>query len=332
MLKLFLLIFSLWFLLLLLRISFTGLDPTDTESGSEVLQPFQESLDNVINQILPYPQAPLLSGILFGSQGRLSYFFRQDLKTTSTIHMVVVSGQNLTILAGFLMSLASLLGRRKTIVLTLLAIIFYSLLTGLQIPVIRAAIMAFMAYLAQLLGREKVGWWVLFLTAALMLLVNPNWIFSISFQLSFLATAGVLLVAPLVSQYLTVVPKILKEDIATTVSAQALTLPIIAYNFHQLSVVGVIANIFTLWTIPIIMVSGFITVIFGLIDTTLGQIVGLIPGVLLTYFIYVVKFFAGLPGASLKLGETNWVLWAGYYLLILSLIWVLKVRQTIKEI
>lgn len=314
----------IWFIVFTFRvISIGGIDPTYKDSGVDLFQGIRENLTQVIDQSLPAPQNALLSGILLGTQSNLPTVLKNDLKNTSTIHMVVVSGQNLSILAGFMLCMVTLLGRKKTIFLILFVIIFYSLLTGLGVPVLRAAIMAGLAYLAQILGKEKSGWWVLFLTAGLMLIFNPNWLLNISFQLSFLATFGVVIVSPILAQALKKVPAILKQDLATTISAQVLVLPIIAFNFNQISLAGVFANFLILWTIPLVMVSGIITLILGIISLSLGQIAGLFPTILLTYFIDIVSFFAKLPGASLNIEKTSMIIWIGYYLIIGALIMIL---------
>lgn len=316
---------GLWLTVFALRIlSIGGLDPTYRDSEVELFKPLRDKLVSTIDILLPYPQSSLLSGILLGSQERLPVSLKEDLKTTSTIHMVVVSGQNLTMLAGLTLTFTPFLGRRKTIIMTSCVIVFYSLLTGLQVPVLRATIMAGAAYLGQLLGKEKVGWWVLLITAGGMLFYNPNWLLSISFQLSFLATLGVVVISPLVIDYLKFIPNLLRQDLGVTLSAQALVLPVIAYNFNQLSLVGVLANLLILWTIPIVMASGLISLVIGLFSTFLGQIAGLVPGVLLTYFISLVEIFAKIPGASFKIGTTGVVVWVGYYLMIGAAVWEMR--------
>ena len=317
-----------WFIIFTFKVIFIGgIDPTYKDSSVNLFQGIRENLTQIIDQSLPSPQNALLSGILLGTQSDLPIFLKNDLKTTSTIHMVVVSGQNLSILAGFVMGMVTFLGRKKTVCLTLFVIVFYSLLTGLGVPVLRAAIMAGFAYLAQILGKDRSGWWVLLVTAGLMLIYNPNWLLNISFQLSFLATFGVVVVSPILTQVLKRVPEILKQDLATTISAQALVLPIIAFNFNQISLAGIFANILILWTIPLVMVSGIITLILGLISPILGQITGLFPAILLTYFVDIVNFFAKIPGASLNIEKTSIIIWIGYYFMLGAVIWILNKKN-----
>lgn len=323
--------FVLWLILFTLRVfQIGGIDLTYKDPGVELFEPMRAELVRVVDRALPYPQSALLSGILLGSQERLPFYLKNELKVTSTIHMVVVSGQNLTILAGFVMNLAYFIGRKKAAVLTMCVIVFYSLITGFQVPVVRAAIMAGFSFLAQLWGKERTGWWVLVLTAGLMLLYNPHWLFNISFQLSFLATCGVVVVAPVFLGYLKKFPQILKQDLAVTLAAQSLVLPIIVYNFHQFSAVGVLANLLVLWTIPLIMVVGFISLGLGMVSMFLGQVIGLIPSVLLTYFIYIVNIFSKLPGASINVGDTSLVFWMGYYFILIAGVWGLVLKNNSK--
>ncbi|MBI2595359.1 ComEC/Rec2 family competence protein [Candidatus Daviesbacteria bacterium] len=326
--KFFLVATALFLALFLFRVGQTGglskpgIDP-ELENLSSGFIPSRDFLAGKIEEILPQPQAALLAGILLGVKSQLPKDFNNALRRTSTIHIVVVSGQNLSLLIGFLMKL-SFLGRRKMTFVSFAVIILYPLLTGLQVPVLRAALMIGLASAAQLLGRERDGVWILLLTGFAMLLYNPNWIFSISFQLSFLATVGVIVVAPELVKKLNRAPEIIRQDLGVSLAAQALTWPVIAANFHQASLIGVVVNTLVLWTISFIMVSGVIALAGVLTSPALGSLLALIPGVLLTYFIYVVSFFDRLPLASIYVGRLSPLVWVGYYILVLGLFLWLK--------
>lgn len=333
MIKILCLVAIIWIILFTFRvIQIGGIDPIYQEEGIQLLQPLRTDLSNKIDEILPFPQSALLSGIILGNQSDLPYSFKKQLQITSTIHIIVVSGQNLTILAGFMMSLVTIFGRRKTIILILFIIVLYSLITGFGVPVVRAAIMAGFAYMGKLLGREGTGWWILFITAGLMLLYQPNWFLNISFQLSFLATFGVIVVAPVFSKAISKAPVILREDLAVTLAAQLMVMPVLAYNFNQISLAGLLANLFVLWSVPVIMISGFAALIIGLVNTFLGQITGLVPGILLTYFIYMVELFSKMPGAVVKISQTEPMMWIGYYLILGAGVWKLKDKNSKFEV
>src|SRR3989338_9378712 len=167
--------------------------------------------------------------------------------------------------------------------------------------------MAILAFYAEAVGRQRDGIWVLIVTAGLMLLINPNWTLDLSFQLSFLATLGIITVAPPLERVLKFLPTFLRQDLAVTTGAQLLVMPIIIQNFHQLSIVGVLANLLVGWTIPFIMILGALMLFFG-------SVLALVVNILLTYFIYVASFFANLPFAWEYVEDQIWIVWVGYYM------------------
>lgn len=281
----------------------------------DVLRSQRQALDQKIATLLPSPQAELLSGILLGQNTDLPGHLKLALRDTSTLHIVVASGQNLNMTAGFFLALSGLIKRKNALLLSLVAAVGYTILSGMQIPVIRALIMFSLASLAQVFGRQRDGIWVLSVTAGLMLLINPSWITSLSFQLSFLATLGVIWAAPVLLKYLKDWP-LIGQDLAVAIGAQLMVMPIIAQNFHQLSLVGVLVNLLIGWTISFIMILGSVMLFLNLLWTPLAQLASIAVSALLTYFIYIVEAFATLPFAWEYVGEQVWIVWAGYYMIV----------------
>jgi len=292
----------------------------------DVLKSQQDFLDQQIQTYLPSPQAELLSGILLGQNKNLPGSFKLALRDTSTLHIVVASGQNLSLVAGFFLGLSGLIKRKNALILALIACIFYTVLSGMQIPILRAAIMFSFSSIAQFFGRQRAGFWVLLMTAGLMLLINPDWITSLSFQLSFLATFGVIVVSPILLKVFNKLP-IIGSDLAVTLAAQIMVTPVIIQNFHQISLVSLITNILVLWTISFIMILGAMMLILGFVWSFLGQLMALGVSVLLTYFIYIVSFFSSLPFAWEYIGQQIWLVWVGYYMFVAGLVLSLKNAQ-----
>lgn len=297
------------------------------ELKTELFRDYRQSLDQKISQFLPSPHAELLSGILLGQNKKLPGPLKVALRDSSTLHIVVASGQNLSLVAGFFLALSGLIRRRTALILGLTAAAFYTVLTGLQVPVLRAAIMFSFASAAQFFGRKNDGFRVLVITAGLMLLVNPLWVGDLSFQLSFLATFGVIVVSPILLRRLKAVP-IIGQDLAVTLAAQAMVTPVIAQNFHQISLVSLIVNVLVLWTVPFIMIGGAIMLALGTIQSLLGHLVGLLVNVLLTYFTYIVQFFAQLPFAWEYIGQQPLLVWAGYYMVLAAVMLLLNNVKT----
>lgn len=264
-----------------------------------MLNPFS----NVVNSLLPEPQAGLLNGILFGIQTQLPRELYFSLIETGTVHIVVLSGMNISILISLVAKTTLFLGRRTASFLTLLVIAVFVFFVGAEPPVVRASIMGSFSILAIYFGRQYWGLLSLILASMIMLLYDFGLVKNISFQLSFLATLGIILAQRKSECYKGggLFKQLLytgKNNFKLTLSAQIFTLPIILYNFGRISLIAPIANLLIEWVIQPIMILGFIASIAGFIWLSLGVIPAWFVWVLLTYLITIVEFLAGIPGSS----------------------------------
>lgn len=152
------------------------------------------TLSAVLGRLLPEPHAGFLSGILFGTRATMTKGLVEAFVTTGTIHIVALSGQNLSIFTGTLASwLTSFVSRRIASLLTLVAIAWFLWFVGPSPSLIRAVIMGSLTLLAVIFGRRNLSLFSLVLAVSIMLLLNPSWIGDLSFQLSVLATLGIIL-------------------------------------------------------------------------------------------------------------------------------------------
>jgi len=311
---------------------------------------FRRRLENIFSNCLPEPQASLLSGIVLGTRRQMPSDFRQNLRKTGTIHVVVASGYNISVVAGLLISvILRFIKRRFALFLSVFGILAYTLMTGAEPPVVRAAIMGSLTFLAQFLGREKDAWRALFFAGGVMLLTNPLLLFDLGFQLSFLATAGILAFGGqketsvedednwqsvisrgekqtsknLVSRIFSL--PLIAADLRTTFAAQLGVLPILLTNFGQISVISPLINILVLPIIPLIMILGGIIALSGLLWQSAAQIASWFAWVPLTYFIKVVEWFGNLPWTSFEVGKIPFWWGIGYYL-VLGIIFFQKLR------
>ncbi len=287
-------------------------------SFEQALFNFRKNLNRRISEHFPEPQGQLLSGILLGVKSNLSKDFKASLVATGTIHVVVVSGYNIVLIGSFVLFLAPLVGRKKTTFLALITIAFYALLVGGGAPTLRALIMGSITLLAVLLGRRALAIYSLFLTGAIMLLFNPEFLFDVSFQLTFAATMGVLLFTKKFQRLFKKLPKFFNETLATTLAAQILVLPLIFYYFGQVSLISPLVNTLVLWTVPLTTILGFL---FLAATFTIAVFANLISYVLilpLSCFTFVVDFFGKLSFLVLNLDKNNFVTVVGYYLVVLA--------------
>ena len=305
-------------------ISFPTIEKIDESSTFLTrLSSFRGRVEEKINKFLPEPQASLLTGVLLGVDKGLPKDFEEALRNTGTIHVVVVSGYNIMIVGGFFLLLAGFIKRKYAITLSISAIVIYTLLTGAQAPTVRAAIMGGLAFSATFLGRQNLPFYTLLLAAFIMLIINPSTFSDIGFQLSFLATAGIILFRDTIFGFLKRIPSPLGEDLTTTLSAQALVIPIIFFHFGQVSLISPIVNALILWTIPLATILGFAIVLFGFIFEPIGQLIAWIAWVPLSIFVWVVQGFSKLPLISVNLGEGNLALLIGYYIALTVIIFSL---------
>jgi len=279
-------------------------------------------IERVIGGLLPEPQSSLLLGVLFGAKRQMPQEFWQNLRKTGTLHIVVASGQNVTMVARFLIAaLVWVVNRRKALVLAIMGVILYVLMVGAEAPVVRAGIMAILTYLAQSLGREEEGMIALLMAAGMMVLMSPLILFDIGFQLSFTATAGILWLYPLVKKRKFFSLPVLGEGLATTLAAQLGVMPILLTNFGQISFLSPLINALVLWVVPMVMVFGSLVAVFGLIINPIALVLSWFVWLFLTYFVKLINLAGNLPWISLELGKLSFWWAIGYYLVLVYFVW-----------
>lgn len=260
----------------------------------------------ILNSYLPEPHASLLNGILFGVKATMPKDFYNALQATGTMHIIALSGMNISILVNLIARLTLFLGRKRSIAFSLVAVWLFVWFVGSSPSVIRAAGMGSVSILGVYFGRQTFGLLTLLFVSGVMLLFDLSLVGNISFQLSFLATLGIILAGgksecQKVSTKKQGLVSAVMNNFRLTLSAQLFTLPIILYNFHRLSLIAPLANVLTEWVIQPIMILGFIAGVLGVVWWPLGFVASWIVWVPLTYFIQVIQLLAKIPGASVKI-------------------------------
>src|SRR3989344_1100114 len=293
------------------------------KNGARVyLTALRAKISGKIFAMLPQDEATLVVGSVLGVD-QINASFRDKLIKTGTIHVVVVSGQNLMIVVGVLASLVDYIGRRKTRVLTLALVFFYALLTGFEPPVVRATLMVFFTTLALFFGREIRPIWGLFLAAVLIIFIWPTAISEVSFQLTFAATLGIVTLGRSILNFKLKILNLL----AVPLSAYLFTAPIILYYFGQVSLISPLVNVLVVEAVAPIMALGFMVALSALIFTPIAQTLAFLAFVPAFYFSQVVRFSASLPVGMLSLGKNSLVFVIAFYILVFSLIWLFSYKD-----
>lgn len=268
----------------------------------EALIDIKLSFVGIARKLLPKDQGALLSGILFGYRGDFREEFRSAMAESGTTHLVALSGYNIAIVALAIGSLARrFLRRRQAFIMTTLAIVLFVLMTGAESSVVRAAIMGFLALLAQESGRRYNLRNAITLAAAIMVLFDPTILRAdIGFQLSFASLLGIVYLSPaLLRLWTRGEPKNTgfldwRGNAATTSAAQLAVLPLLVRYFGEFSATALAANILILSVVPITMLLGFILMLIGALSYTLGLMFAQAVNVLLSYETAVIHLFSNL--------------------------------------
>ena len=302
--------------------------PLENNQGNYIfskLLKLKNIIQTTINRTIGEPHAAFLSGVLIGARQGIPADLLAGFNRTGVTHIIAISGYNITIIATMLMNLclSCNINRKKAFKLLVIGILMFVILVGGSAAVIRAAVMGIIVSIAKQLGRQTRTANILALTAAIMLLINPKiLIYDAGFQLSFLATLGLIYLSPKIEPYLQWVPKrfALQENLTSTMSAIIMTTPLILHQFNRFSVVAPIVNLLILPFIPLSMLTGFIQVIAGLLYLPLGKIIGYSSYFILEYIIRVVSFFSNLGFASIEMSVSLPVMVVMYVVLGLIII------------
>lgn len=286
----------------------------------------RSGISHKINHYFDHQSSELILGMLIG-QNDLTPDLSEQLKRSGVIHVVVVSGQNLTMIFAFLALWGRYKRRKVFLIISVITLSVYVFLVGMDPPVVRAYLMILVVILAELLGRKYSSVQALVLTAAVMVAYNPLYIGEVSFRLSFLASLGVLMgikVTSLLNMPQKGFFKYLVEVYITSYFAWLMTAPVIIISFGSLSVVAPIVNLLVLWLVPVIMIGGTVSV---LLPDFLSSFFSYFLQILLNGFLVIVKSFAEIDADIYEANSS-----ISLYIVILSYILILTLIKLIIKI
>jgi len=332
-------------------IYYPGVEVLDRGQGLKPLQwiySLRERLSASLARALPEPQGSLAQGILLGLRGNIPDSLYEAFSRTGTAHLLAISGLHISIIIAMFLSFGILVfGRRRSIYiwLTLALMWLYALLAGMHPPIIRATIMGSLFLIAEYLGRQRSAIIALAFAAAVMVGIQPHVLWSVSFQLSFLAMAGLVFLYPYFQAWgrkgvaslfgakerIAAAGGMIIDGFAVTLAAIVAVGPLIAYNFGVVSLVALPATFFSLPALPFIIVTAALVAFAGLLASLAAQILGWLAWLFLSYLIFLVQGFDALPYSSLEVTTiSNWHIW-GYYAILAGVIAFLNHRKQLAD-
>ncbi|HEY1074811.1 MAG TPA: ComEC/Rec2 family competence protein [Patescibacteria group bacterium] len=306
----------------------TNLTIREVVPSQDRLVAFRNQVQERMGSSIPEPYASLAVGLLTGQNDSFDLHFKEDLQRTGTTHLVAVSGYNLTIVALLLQRL----GRRKNRYigygLALSSILFYVILAGANPSILRGAMVAFLSLSAGVAGRITHRTTLVLMSAVLLSFLTPlGMLYSLSWQLSFLAFVGILFVSPVVTPYLENKFGFLGATMGETLSAELLVLPLVLKQFGVLSIVSPLVNTVVLGITPLAMALSALQATISLISLEMGRLFAWVTYPILWSIVTPIQWASKLPFASYQISSFSWLYFVVSYCLVGLLFGVLSVMH-----
>jgi competence protein ComEC len=318
----------------LYEISFPKMSVLESGKGNRLiafLYDLKSAMTEKISQMLPEPHAGLLGGLLFGAKRSIDVGVLETFRIAGIIHIVVLSGYNITIVADFITRFFLMfpISKISASILGGTGVILFAVMTGLSTSTLRAVLMALLAIFARVTGRTSDALHLLFIAGFFMVLWNPlSLLYDPSFQLSFLATLGLLWFGPELTRRLSFVPEKwgLRETLSATLSTQVFVLPLLLYETGMFSLVAIPVNLIVLPLIPIAMFFGALGMTLGFI-IPFGTFFGFPVFLVLSFVFAVSNFFAKLPFSFINIPQFSPLILTVVYILYVIIYLVYSKKQ-----
>jgi len=277
------------------RIAYAQLNRVGSSNSS--INSFTRRFTAGMESALPEPNASFGLGLLIGQRNNLSSDLTNQLIMVGLVHIVAVSGYNLTIIVRVIGRL-KLGSKYQRLIASLVLMITFTLVTGFSASIVRAVIVSGLSLWAWYYGRQIRPILLIAFVAALTGFINPFYVWGdLGWYLSFLAFFGVLIIAPIIaSKLFRREPKMLSMVVLETLSAEIMTLPLIMLSFGQLSLIGLLANGLVVPFIPLAMLLSAVAAGAGVFIPSVAGWLAWPANILLTYILDVVKVLSEVPG------------------------------------
>ena len=255
---------------------------------------------------LNVPEAPLISAIALGKQAvDLPYNIRDSFVQAGLAHAIAASGTQVSMVLALVLALTRGFSKQLQFCFGAGALFLLVGLTGFEASVCRAALMGFGTLFALVLSREVKPLGLLLIAATILLLVNPLWIWDLGFQLSFLATLGLIVTAPPLMAKLDWMPPAIASIVVVPIAASVWVLPLLLYVFSVVSPYSILVNIIAAPLLWILSIGGMVSAASGLIFAPAGSVLAQLLDYPAKGLIAIAQYFSQLPGNSVAVGQVS---------------------------
>lgn len=296
-----------------------------------LIDKFRNNFTSKLRNSLPEPAASFAAGLLIGQKTGLSDSLQEILRKAGLTHIIAVSGYNLTVIIRAVRRLFIKFSRFQIVMLSGFIILFFVGVTGMSPSILRALIVSFLMLGSWYYGRKPRPIVLMCITIAISSLIEPsNVLNSIGWYLSFTAFFGVIMLSPI---FISKIKRktLWKSMLIESFCAGLMTLPIIAYSFSKVSLMGVLVNSFVVPLVPLAMLGSLLAGITSWINPIIGSIIGYPTKFLLNFILDFSKEVSTLPGTnlSIKLSLVNVLL---FYLIVIASVFLIHKKRPITDV
>lgn len=280
---------------------------------------YRENVLSIHSKYLPSPNLEILGGIVFGDDAvSPPKNIKQSFINSGLLHILAASGMNVAFIYAFFYFIMSVLriNYKVRVVTGMIMVVVYALMTGLGASVIRATFMLLFVLVGKLIDRDAHSISLLSFVALLMLLYNPFWVNDVGFQLSFVVTFGILLMAPAFDRSNNKILNFVISSVTIPIIAQLWVIPIQIYYFNNISLYSVFANIMSVPIVMALSFGGFISSLLSMIHPIANFICSIFDFVLnpmITLLVSISDFWGSLPHSALKTSHPSMFQMLVYY-------------------
>ncbi|MDQ2097101.1 MAG: ComEC/Rec2 family competence protein [Tychonema bourrellyi B0820] len=280
---------------------------------------------------LNVPEGPLISAIALGKQAvDLPYNIRDYFVQVGLAHAIAASGTQVSMVLALVLALTRRFSKQLQFSCGVGALFLLVGLTGFEASVCRAALMGFGTLFALVLQREVKALGLLLIAAIILLLINPLWIWDLGFQLSFLATLGLIVTSPPLMAKLDWMPPAIASIFVVPIAASVWVLPLLLYVFNVVSPYSIFVNIIAAPLLWILSIGGMISALAGLIFPLAGSGLAQLLDYPAKWLIAIAQYFSQLPGNSVAVGTLSEFQLIALYSLI-CWVWIEEGRRKKEE-
>jgi len=266
---------------------------------------------------LNVPEGPLISAIALGKQAvDLPYNIRDYFVQAGLAHAIAASGTQVSMVLALVIALTRRFSKKLQFGFGVGALFLLVGLTGFEASICRAALMGFGTLFALVLSREVKPLGLLLIAGTILLLVNPLWIWDLGFQLSFLATLGLVVTAPPLMAKLDWMPPAIASIVVIPIAASVWVLPLLLYVFSVVSPYSILVNIIAAPLLWILSIGGMVSALAGLIFPPAGSVLVQVLEYPARWLIAIAQYFSQLPGNSVAVGQVSVFQLIALYILI----------------